>query len=136
MKSYMKAVRTRTVITVISVVAVTLLLAGCFPGMAGGGRQQQVFITNPLFHPKEDLLTFVSNHDGDAEIFLVKPDGTGLQKLTDNSATDINPVWSPDGETIVFVSDRDGQFELFMMNEDGTNVRKIPLQMEQLSSGK
>jgi len=125
----------KTYIMVISVAAVTLLLASCFPGMAAGGRQQQVFITNPLFHPEEDLLTFVSNHDGDAEIYLVKPDGTGLQKLTDNSATDINPVWSPDGETIVFVSDRDGQFELFMMNEDGTGTKKIPLQMEQLSGG-
>jgi hypothetical protein len=135
MNTHIKAVSKRTVLTVIVIAAITLFLTGCFPGMAGGG-QQQVFITNPLFHPEKDLLAFVSNHDGDAEIFLVKPDGTGLKKLTDNSATDINPVWSPDGKTIVFVSDRDGQFELFKMNEDGTNVSKIPLQIEQLSSGK
>ena len=113
---------------------VLFLLTGCFPPGAGG--QQQTFVTNPMFHPKKEMIAFVSNIDGDAEIYLVNTDGSNLQKLTDNQRTDINPVWSPDGERIVFVSDRNGKFEVFLMNDDGTAQKPIPMDLQQMAAQK
>jgi Tol biopolymer transport system component len=113
----------------VPVVGISILLVSCFPG----GQRQQTFITNPVYHPTRDQIAFVSNADGDPEIYLVDIDGSNQQKLTDNSSTDINPVWSPDGDSLVFVSDRNGKYELFIMNDDGSGQKKIPVTMPQTS---
>lgn len=116
-------------LVILSVITI-IFISACFPPGAG---QQQTFVTNPVFHPKKELIAFVSNIDGDAEIFMVNTDGSNLKKLTDNERTDINPVWSPDGERIVFVSDRNGTFELFLMNEDGSAQQPIPMNIQQMA---
>jgi Tol biopolymer transport system component len=52
----------------------------------------------------------------------VRPDGTGLQRLTFTGGTDARPVddgmptWCPDGSGIVFVSNRDGNLELYSLD--------------------
>jgi uncharacterized repeat protein (TIGR01451 family) len=60
---------------------------------------------------------------GDADIFTVNPDGTGLTQLTggDNAAYDIDPAWSPDGKEIAFVR----QTGIYVMNADGSEQRKL-----------
>jgi hypothetical protein len=65
-------------------------------------------------------LVFQSSRDGDNEIYLLNPDGSGVTKLTDNVAGDLNPVWSPDGAKIAFQSNRDGDADVWVMNADGT----------------
>jgi Tol biopolymer transport system component len=50
--------------------------------------------------------------DSSREIYVMNADGTGLQRLTNNTASDTRPSWSPDGTKIVFASNRDGNFEL------------------------
>ena len=38
------------------------------------------------------------------QIFVMNPDGTGLQQLTDTPTDSFSPVWSPDGSKIAFTS--------------------------------
>ena len=52
-------------------------------------------------------------------------DGSGVRRLTNNSADDWHPAWSPDGARIAFVSDRDGNDEIYVMNADGSGVRRL-----------
>ncbi|HET7450143.1 MAG TPA: hypothetical protein VFJ78_06060 [Gaiellaceae bacterium] len=52
--------------------------------------------------PDGRRLAFASDRDGDAEIYIVRVDGTGLRKVTRNLVEDANPSWSPDGRRIVF----------------------------------
>ena len=66
-------------------------------------------------------LAFVSAGD----IWVVNPDGTGLQNLTHSPARDLNPTWSPNGTRIVFVSTRSGSQELWIMDADGTKLRRL-----------
>jgi WD40-like Beta Propeller Repeat len=67
-------------------------------------------------------IAFVSSRDGQAEIYSVNRDGTGLTRLTNNPAADWDPSWSPDGKRIAFVSDRSSYPEIYVMNADGSNV--------------
>lgn len=69
-------------------------------------------------------VAFTSNRDGNNEIYVMNPDGSGQTRKTDNAANDQRPDISPNGE-IVFASNRDGNFEIFVMNFDGTNIRQL-----------
>jgi hypothetical protein len=70
-------------------------------------------------------IAFVSDRDGNNEIYVMKADGTGVTRLTNNLATDRQPTWSPDGKKIAFVSNRAGNDEIYVMNADGTSVTRL-----------
>jgi len=53
---------------------------------------------SPDFSPDGTTLTF----DRANEIYKIKVDGTGLQRLTNDTFSDGNPVFSPDGTMIAF----------------------------------
>ena len=39
----------------------------------------------PAWSPKGDVITFTSRRDGDWELYTIRPDGTGLKRLTHES---------------------------------------------------
>ena len=53
-------------------------------------------------------IAFMSDRDGNLELYAMEPDGTKQVRLTTNPAADEDPDWSPDRRRIVFHSDRDG----------------------------
>ena len=67
-------------------------------------------------------IVFVSDRDGNAEIYACNTDGSNIIRLTNNAGVDEQPAWSPDGSHIAFVSDRTGHPEIYIMNADGSNV--------------
>ena len=79
-----------------------------------------VTVTGP-----ENAITFDSNRDGDAEVFVMDADGTNERKLTNNTYDDQGPVWSPDSTQIAFFSIRDEDREIYVVNADGTNERQL-----------
>ena len=81
----------------------------------------------PIFAaaPGTQKIAFTSNRDGNNEIYIMNPDGTGQMNLTKHKASDALPAWSPTGKRILFVSNRDGTPDLYLMNADGTNVQKV-----------
>jgi hypothetical protein len=66
-------------------------------------------------------IAFVSDRDGNDEIYLMGPDGANPVNLTRHPSADRSPAWSPDGRRIAFVSDRDGNDEIYLMDADGSN---------------
>lgn len=82
----------------------------------------------PVWSPGGELIAFQNRIDGNTEICLIKPDGSGLKNLTNHPSKDSSPAWSPDGRQIVFTSNRDGNtqvFQIYAMNADGTNQHRI-----------
>jgi Tol biopolymer transport system component len=92
----------------------------------------------PLWSPRGDLIMFSRLEQGDYEIFTIKPDGTGVRRLTSSPGNDAHQGWSPDGERIVFASSRMGfkdeviytdapqpYGELFVMRSDGSGVEQL-----------
>jgi TolB protein len=80
--------------------------------------------TSPEWSPKGDRLVFSGRHEGKNHIFLVRPDGTGLERLTDIGNNE-EPSFSPDGRFIAFSSDRDGTKGVYIMRADGETQRRI-----------
>jgi Tol biopolymer transport system component len=70
-------------------------------------------------------IVYVSERDGNPEIYTMNPDGTEQNRLTNNESYDLMPVFSPDGTKIAFVSERDGNPEIYTMNNDGTNQERL-----------
>lgn len=76
-------------------------------------------------HPPQ--LLYVSNVDGDNDIYLIDIDTGETTNLTNNDYDDVMPAWSPDGRQIVFSSigvDNDN-LDLYVMNADGTDLRQL-----------
>ncbi len=69
------------------------------PAPGGGGR-----------------LAFVSERDGNPEIYLTDLDRGGVIRLTHNIAAEFDPAWSPDGTKLAYVSTVDGDAEIRVMN--------------------
>ena len=93
----------------------------------------------PSWSPKGDLISFTSNRDGDYEIYTVRPDGSGLKRLTNIPGNDAHNSWSPDGEWIAFASGTHGfrdeavlhpynpqpYGEIYVMRADGSDRRRL-----------
>ena len=70
-------------------------------------------------------ILFTSNRDGNYEIYVMNPDGSNQNRLTNNSDDDSAPAWSTDGSKIVFESWRDGNLEIYVMDSDGSNQTNL-----------
>ena len=79
-------------------------------------------------------IAFVSDRDGNYEIYVMDTDGGNLRRLTNHPDIDSLPSWSPDGKRIVFTSKRDGHVdarhgfatnEIYVMDADGGNQQNL-----------
>ena len=82
---------------------------------------------------------FTTDRDDDWELYTIRPDGTGLRRLTNSPGNDAHSIWSDDGEWVVFSSGRKGfkdemalydgvpqpYGEIFAMRADGSDVRQL-----------
>ena len=82
---------------------VTLSLLTTDPGYEG----------EPTFSPDGHTIAYVSDREGNFDIYLQQIDGGPAINLTKNSAADIQPAFSPDGREIAFVSNRSGTSDIF-----------------------
>ena len=79
-------------------------------GVMGADGSDPRFISTPhvvvgatvAISPDASKVAFEGLTTGNADIYVVGVDGTGLRQLTTDPATDQYPQWSPDGTTIVY----------------------------------
>jgi len=113
-----------------------ILYSGCLGNACGilvmradGTQPRQVVggavETNPEASPDGRQVTFMSERDGNWEVYVVNLDGSGLRRLTRHPADDALPTWSPDGRYIAFVSDRDGAWAVWVTSPDGRDQRRL-----------
>jgi Tol biopolymer transport system component len=73
-------------------------------------------------------IAFMTNRDGDFEVYLMARDGSNPVNLTQNQADDGLPTASPTGGDIAFVSTRDEtMLALFGVDADDRNVRPLSI---------
>ena len=82
--------------------------------------------SDPAFSFDGSRIAFVSQRDGNAEIYLMNADGTGTTRVTADPLTDGRPAFTPDGQTIVFHSSRTaGKQQIWSVNVDGTGLTQL-----------
>ncbi len=90
------------------------------PGFLGREYLQQPEPVQPGYR-----LVFVSDRDGNPDIFTMRADGSGLRNLTNHPAADNDPRLSPDGTRIAFVSNREGNEDIYLMHVNGTGLTRL-----------
>ena len=90
---------------------------------ANGGKSDTAVATvagapSPCRH----AIAFVSDRDGNADIYVMTADGSDVTRLA-NTGLGLNalpPVWSPDGTRIAFNGTDGIHFGIYLMNADGS----------------
>ena len=75
--------------------------------------------------PDGSALVYMSQEDGNWELYRYDFADGARTRLTENPAHDGLPAWSPDGAQIAFLSRRDGYWALWLMNPDGTGQQEL-----------
>ncbi|NJO83916.1 MAG: hypothetical protein HC828_14755, partial [Blastochloris sp.] len=57
---------------------------------------------DPVWSPDGTQIAFVSEQDGNPEIYVMYADGSQQTRLTHTPETDYQPTWSPDGGTAYY----------------------------------
>jgi Tol biopolymer transport system component len=104
MRSGLRALIPTTVFAALALASASLVCSG---GCGGGGAPS---LTSEI--------AFVSNRDGDEDVFVMGPDGSTQTNLTHRAGSDIVPQWSPDGMRIAF----DAGGNVWAVNRDGSGL--------------
>ena len=82
--------------------------------------------TSGAFSHDGSRIAFVSNRDGNLEVYVANADGSDPQRITTTEAAEGTPVWTPDGRQIVYVARAPGErAQSWIMNADGSDPRQL-----------
>ncbi len=87
--------------------------------------RQTLFGAQPRWSPDGRKIAFLSDRDGDLEVYVMNSDGSRQRNLTRNEARELAPAWSPDGERIAFTRGRTGTSKVYVMNSDGSGLQRL-----------
>ena len=106
--------------------------SGIFIVPAAGGEPRLVLPglhwQQPDWSPDGSQLVVIGSETGTDvfDVYLVRPNGSDLTRLTDDGWNYASPAWSPDGRTIAFSrSSEDSEPDVYVMDADGTNLRQL-----------
>jgi Tol biopolymer transport system component len=97
------------------------------------GNPKQIYRLTDTEEPESDIawspdgerLLFVSERDGNKEIYLMDYTGNNEIRLTFNQKDDYDPLWAPDGTSVIFVSELDGDSDIFIMDTQGQSQQRV-----------
>ena len=81
--------------------------------------------TSFAWSPNGRYIAFVTEKDGNSEIYSLDTETRSNTRLTQNRVQDLHPAWSRSGGNILFVSDADGDFDLFSLTFESGDQRRL-----------
>ena len=81
--------------------------------------------SSPDPSPDGQSVAFYTLAQPEGQLYISRPDGTGLTQLTADTAADRLPRWSPDSQWIAFFSTRGGPMRIWMIRSDGSDLRQL-----------
>jgi TolB protein len=71
------------------------------------------------------LLAFVTDRDGNPEIYTMTDNGGAPTNVSNNFSQDLDPSLDRNGNWIIFSSDRDGNTEIYVVSIGGGNSYNV-----------
>ncbi|MFQ6015643.1 MAG: TolB family protein [Anaerolineae bacterium] len=107
-----------------------LALVDCSPTLTPTPVPKPTPMPTPTLTPLPEApltrIAFVSNRDGNYEIYTMAPDGSDQTRLTDTPDEEFTPVWSPDGRWLAFAYGGSRlEREILVMRSDGSERRQL-----------
>ena len=85
-----------------------------------------VILTAIACAEQDPKIAFISDRDGNEEIYVMNADGSDVTRLTDTRGNISSyPKWSPDARRIAFSSGQSGNGEIYVMNADGSDLTQL-----------
>lgn len=94
-----------------------------FPPHSDTGPEADDYM--PEWSPSGDELAFARRYRGRTDIHVIRPDGSGLRRLTRQAGQHTWPAWSPDGTRIAFVTALGRRRSVYAMNVDGSRLKRL-----------
>ena len=80
----------------------------------------------PKISPDGKHIAYISNRDGNQEIYVMDIDGSNQTRITRNRVEEWDPAWSPDGKKVFFSSQNvHGFYDIYKANKDGSSIEKV-----------
>jgi Tol biopolymer transport system component len=81
-------------------------------------------------HNGEIVFSAVMRKNGDFNLYLIRPDGTRLRRITKAKGFERYPSWSPDGRWLAYMSNRtnprsESAYEAYVMRPNGAGLRRV-----------
>ncbi len=104
-------------------------LASGVPSLLVPGTHQDI---HPDWSPDGQWIAFASDRGGEFDIWVVRPDGSGLRQVTSGPGTKTWPAWSPDGRKILYTRSADGKQGLWLVGADGAGAAPFSAETAEL----
>lgn len=81
---------------------------------------------SPKISPDGLQIAYLSNRDGNQEVYIMNIDGSNQKRLTRNRVEEWDQAWSTDGSKVFFSSQNVyGFYDIYKVNKDGSSIKKI-----------
>ncbi len=83
----------------------------------------------PRWSPNGEWLAFISQESGHDDLWMARPDGSGLRQVTKLGLDVVEFAWAPNGKSIAATLNRNGSFELALITPKTGNadlLRDLP----------
>ena len=96
-----------------------------------GSEEARAITAGPAYHfepawsPDGAWIALAVELDGDFDLAIVRPDGTGFRRLTSGEALDVQPAWTPDGTAVLFASSRGRDFDVMRVDLETGRVTTV-----------
>jgi Tol biopolymer transport system component len=87
----------------------------CTPATPDGGRVSGL----------PERIAFESSRDGVSHIYLMDPDGSNIERLTEGPDRDSDAAWSPGGQRIAFTRIVGLNVDIYVVDADGANLQRL-----------